>query len=466
MAITCALTHDIDSLSFQDGSSGLQLAKNGWLPGVTVSGEPVVEVLRLEVTESDTDSLAAVLQDLELFSNRARQYMSGIEKDPVLFITKMDNETGGHGAVVLSMEYSYGASWFDGVASESNTIPINVTIKRTGGWQGNVHYMAAGSTDTGIVIRYDHTGGGASPVEGTLPARVNGFVVENRTVGETLDRLWIGLRSTEQHGDLSLFAQTWELEDGTNTARGGDHADATASDGNRVRGTPSGADTWEEVLTITLSDVVAVASYNANLGWFLWLLRAKVSGGTFQVRLRWGYEGLADDDHIMGPIQEVTNTSWDVINCGISHTTFLNEQMPDPVIPAATSVYGSYHIQVWIKQVGASDETIDLDCLMPLPIDEGYLIVDNANMDYEEEFVIATNRAGIQQAVTYNSAITDIVSYPDIEPVDFALPIGQSNMFGVFARAAEQDITDSIRFGGTGTRSNSYEQWKSLRGAS
>jgi len=232
-----------------------------------------------------------------------------------------------------------------------------------------------------------------------------------------------------------------------------------------------GTATWAKRMSIRLGQITA--NTTDNLGHFLWLLRAKVSAGTWEMQLRWGYVGMADDDFVRGPIMEITNASWDYFEMGPQYIGLRNMQIVTPAaIPATAETY--FTAQIWARRTAGAG-TLDLDCLCPIPLDKGWLTVtglDAVNaatpddaLDYITYSVSPTDQRAI---VTFSlpAATAYMKKMPPLNTDGLYLPPGDGRLIIVYARAASSDITDRISIGSlTPVTQGYYERWSSLRGA-
>ena len=332
-----------------------------------------------------------------------------------------------------------------------------------------------------ISIKYDYTAAGATvaahDINGSTGARIGYMSITPRKgTASELGRLWIGLRTAEKYGAAGLtnFVNVWECEDvdatlGTDAARA---ADATASPGGggntKVTITP-GTATWAERLAITLGDVTA--NYADNFGFFLWLLRMKVSAGTWQVQLLFGYEQMTDDEHVRGELIEVSSTSWNVYEMGFRRIPARNLQV-FPTATFAASREQTFEIQIWAQRTDGAG-TLDLDCLMPVPVDEGFFSAESMTMvsDVNSSDIMYLG-VSPQDDVSVR-AIDTVTSvgehkYPAYTFSNFYLPPGDGRMIIVHARDATSVLTDQIDIstldGATTDHGNYYERFNTLRG--
>jgi hypothetical protein len=309
---------------------------------------------------------------------------------------------------------------------------------------------------------------GAHDIVGDVGARLTHFTLAPDTDDE-LGRVWIGIRSAGKHPALANFSHIWECEAGTNNASESgitDVADATASGGNRVNLAETDLNwdggNWYEVLELAVEDTVTGGNETDNFGTFLWLLRAKVDSGTWNVQYRWGYQPMGSTaDFIHGEIVEVSNTSWDFHEMGI-------QDLPLTNIKAfwnyGEQKEGDYCIQIWATRTSGSGD-LDLDCVGLVPIDEGYCVswgFDIVQSDAAGNWQFAESPSGEAQAIVDRSA-----SLADTCPFDahnFRLPPGDGRMIIFYARDTSSDIADVLDVN-NGDVSGYFERWGILRGS-
>jgi len=232
-----------------------------------------------------------------------------------------------------------------------------------------------------------------------------------------------------------------------------------------------GTATWAERLSIRLNDVST--DEPDNLGLFLWLLRAKVSAGTWEVQLRYGYSLMDDDDFVRGPIVETSNTSWDYLEMGQAYVPIRDLQ----IIPASVlsvDVYeGTFMVQVWARRTAGAG-TIDLDCLCPITLDIGWLVSKNIDAAYrgatdKDHFTYAVGPQDKKAAYTLfvnAGVVTVLAGVPTLSTDGLYLPPGDGRLYVVYAHATSSVITDVIAIGSLSPATQGYfERWSSLRGA-
>lgn len=459
MAQLLKLTWDTTDLSFLAGSSGFQLAGGGWLPRVSVEGEPVTEELRLLLERDSVDNLAASMQALAEMQRYAAAYVGDSwSLTPVWLYAQLKNESYTRRALVRRMAYSFAESWYSGVtAGELNTV-ISLSLERGAFWESNGALSGpAKASAAGIVITYNPNS--AITVTGDVRARFYFLEVVNKTATTTLDRFWIAIRSANKHGTLANFEPIWELEDGTLYNSAALATGSTASPGtvpptttNVVKAANSSE---EKLVMIKMADVTA--NYSDNYGLFLWLLRAKVTAGTWNVRLRWGYSGQEDDDFVYGRPVEIASTNWNLYALGV-------HAMPPRPAKADEVVYGGDNgqasIQVWAETTSGTG-SLALDCLVVVPVDEGYAFVEGAGLtDDEDRLFLGETEVGEYIAM---SMLGTSYQNAQAEMVNFGLQPGDNYVFIVLARESESVLTDRIEIETAGCRW--FTRWRSLAGS-
>lgn len=452
----------------------------GWIPKIADVEEgslppPVEEVFTVHSNYTSQDNLAAALISLGKLRMNVRRYMKdwtiGVGSSTEVWLhDKLTNESNERRTLVRKISIDALAEQHGpgGQGSMIDARPAyRLGVEREALWEDTDDvYMEAASPSAAVSVIYDPTRLLKPEVLGDYPARISRFYITNNRAGTTLDRIWIGLRGAEKHGTLSEFANIWECEDadvtlGTDAARGTDSMASPGGSGNtKVTVTP-GTATWAKRLTITLGDVVGHSQY--NFGDFLALLRAQVSAGTWEVHLRFGYENMDDTDFVRGPTKEVSNTSWDYDEYGTYRVPLTDYQ-------ALSYSYGhvmSQAIQIWARRTSGSG-TLDLDCICPIPLDEGYFIASNlalsGTLGAQGSLKIGQSPTGRYAATAYTGGGVGIHAVPEFETYNFRLPVGDVRMIIVYARESSSVLTDTIEVNG-GDSGDYYPCWAVLRGS-
>lgn len=379
------------------------------------------------------------------------------------------------------------AGWMYLMRWDGTAFQDNEQLDGQTGLGGNNFATANGTEKGSIVAVYDYTMAdgdgvpGARDLQGDVAARIRnlGFAPQANSV--SLARLWVGLRSDAVAGsdEAYEFIPVWELEDGSSedddvaaatdgsddcSPEGGSGTDHVHVDDDRGGGS---ATDWDDgdfhvAWSIELEDVVD-GTEQAQFGLILHLLRAKAgSSTTWEVQLRFGYDTMDKDEFQEGVlIAEVDQTSWDLYAMGIHPVPLRNLNAFDLSYLDAADEAG-FEIQVWARRTSGSGD-LYMDCLVCIPVDEGYLIVRGSD-------AYATNEAafygqgpmGWDQVVLYKSSISHVIQFLDYEAFNFRLPPGDGRLFAAYARGGSSDVADMMT---VGANSAFFERWVSLRGA-
>lgn len=436
-------------------NTGFYLRAEGYRPVIVSppgdgSIPPYVrENLPVRIIATDEDDLASILQTLATSAKAASTYdRDDTEDTPVFFHRKLDNETGEVRAYTRAVMYQEQHNWFSPAPGASCASRGTVIVEHHPYFERTaIVSMPASAALSGASVVYDPTS--VVDVVGDVGARIE--KLRWNTGGNPIDRYWFGLRSTDKHGAVGDFANIWECEDGVAGTDGALATDATASPGGggntKVTITP-GTATLEKRLTIQLTDVTVNPAQ--NLGKFLWLLRAQVSAGTWEVNLRFGYAGMTDDQMVEAPIRELTNTSWDFFPMGTASIPLPSNHF------AYAGVHDNWEIQVWARRT-VPGGTLQLDCLCPIPVDEGYLIVWDSDAAVADR---GYERSPKEEEIVYSFSV-DPFGIAPFDSSRFYLPLGDCRIIAVYARASESRLTDAITFQNTSTY---FPRWLSLRG--
>jgi len=474
MALVLKFVRGLTEVSLQDGLAGLQLA-DGWRPNVQIPvpggpAAPVVESLPVIVRGSSHDDLATHVQALHEMQYWAGLYLADrMEQTPVWLHAQLYNESNERRALVYSIETTFDTGWYE---AESAYYEQSMMIAATRGpWEATAALADNGILEesAGACLVMDYTYGANGDVVGDIPARINKFEIATAydvAALDQYDRFWVGLRSARRHSDLDLFVPVWECEApdadlGIDAAlvQDPDASPALPTGDTKITITP-GTATWARRLTIDLGDVTR--DFAANYGRFLALLRAQISEGAWEAQLKFAYYGgvVAAE----GPIVEIDELGWDIYEMG-QHSIPLRDlhALPIALIPDQAEEF--YQVQIWARRT-AGEGTLDLDCIIMLPIDEGYAVVKGADMDFD---LPASNSAYLAIGCSPEDTFQAVATQPDYQGVqvvpqlttgNFYLPPGDGRAYIVFAGPYVSKITDMISANVLWT-----PRWLSLRGA-
>jgi hypothetical protein len=427
--------------------------------------DPVPEPITLTMKAATADGLATLAQALHYQAVGALEYRrSPAQLKPVWLYRQGVGETNGVRALVTKITEGMTEGYF-GTDNGGNTLQtIPNAIQRMPFWEAQAETAMASVTGaTGVGYVYDYSSA-TNPV-GDIPARISYLKITPSNEGDKLGRVWCGLLSSDDR-TLANFIPRWECEAGTPGTDAAIVADATASGGNNVTITP-GTSTWAKRLS--MSTIQYTTNWEDNLGEFLALLRAKVSAGTWEIELHFGYSGMPDGQFSIGPRLTLSNTNWDILPLGNYKIPLWN---PKACPRALTSFAGvnnvevRFMIQVWARRtVGVG--TLQLDCLNPMPLPRGFGFFGNFDLPAQTSplktayLEYGEGPAFDQTAIATRFGLTHYIAQTDAP--SFRLPVakdGDGRMVVVWARADQSVLADAMDFEGFW-----YNCWSSYRGA-
>jgi hypothetical protein len=446
----------------------------------------IEELIPVTVKGTSDDNFAAELQTFHLLQREAAQYRVDPQATtPVYYHQKLDGETGERRALVKSLSLQFAneaGDWFAEYPANTDGKKARLVVERHPYWEPTTaRTFPTFSVPRALYFSYDYTaaGGGGTPgahdIVGDVGARIEDLIFVNEAADGDAARFWCGFRSASKHGTLANFVQVWELEDGTNTdGEVADAVDATASGGNNVTLTPAGGGTdWDDgdfhdVLRIDLNDVSVNES--DQYGLFLWLLRAQATDDdVWEVQLRWGFSGTNEADLVQGNVVQVTDiNAWEIYETDVMPIPLRNvHEIPTGV--RSDSYDANYAIYLYARRTTASGGTLELDCLLPVPVDEGYVYIDSFESTAAGSNVFTSVHTSPEDT-QYAIASTNIVFFglPAVSAHGFYLPVGDGRLYVVVAQEDGSDLTEGLgymSYNGSADAGSYYERWASLRGA-
>jgi hypothetical protein len=421
----------------------------------------VAEEIDFLVDRDSDDNLAATMRALDEYAAMAEMWWHDRTiYTPVWFHVKMDGATYTRRALVKSLRYEWLSDLIaDTGHAAAHDAVLRLFIERHPYWESLNQFTVATSADlAGASVVHDPSNvTDDGEIKGTVPARPLVAFRSSDAVAHLIDRLWMGIRS-EKHGDPDNFLRIWECDDG---ALGTDAAvitpDATASDNARVEVDFATTPGWAKRNYMECH--LLTANPEDQPGRFLELLRAKVdSGTTCEVYLKIGLDIAPADTYItIGPIRKITTTNWDYFEMG------------DAVIPVLNSQDGQFTelhpdnfpdqtvIEIWARRTGGSG-SLHLDCLCPIPIDEGYAILSDIGSE-NNIFWSYYWQSERDESVTLSYA--SVVNRGAIvNDHNFRWPPGEVRLIIVWARDTQSDLTDTLD-----VDTAHFTRWASLRGS-
>jgi hypothetical protein len=491
MAVTFTLSDGTTTLDLTDTSASIYLQEGFYAPVVaTPTGDGsippyVTETLPVGLNATSYDGYATLMQSLATLQKRAAEYwVDQQQPTPVWLSCKLDGETTGRRALVKRIDFEFRAEgWTEWLYQEcaGNAVPRNlfgtILVERHPYWERLIaRTFPNTSLAAGASVTYDYTA--TADLVGDVPARVNALAFQRTAVGSDLGRFWVGVRSTAKWGAEAVteFIPIWECEDGTNddgevADDGGGTEPNTASpgggSGDYVQVTPAGGGTdWADgsfhlVMHITAANVGyggGAINPEAMNGRFLWLLRAKTDAATtWEVQCYHGYVYSL----VAGEVVEVTNTSWDYHEAGVWSTPPINRQ----IVPSTTAAYTlDTYASIWIQARQTSGAgNLYLDCICPVPVDEGFLKIFDSFADEATPVFVAEGPKDNAQVASLSTLSQDMSVF-EIE--HFRLPPGDGRLVIVYANSAASVLTDAVEMADPAIITSTYtERWTALRGA-
>ncbi len=466
---------------------GLCLGDDAWQAGVAESTPGrippyVVENMPIRLTGASQDDMAATMQSLHAMAEGAARYWSDrTESTPVWLHAKLVEETGERRALVRSIQFRFADDWYSEEAKWAD-LAGTLVIERHPYWEAVTPVTLPEATLVGAAADvYDYTATPAGDVPGDAGGRLAPLSLATFgsawPEGGALDRIWIGLRSRQKHpGWFGYFTPVWECENpratlGTSATR---VADTTASPGEAgdtlVRVTP-GTATLAKRLRIRLSDIIgSSATHSAEFGLFAWLLRARVSTGSWRVHLRYGHYHWLDGRFVRGPEFDVSNTNWDIYHAGVRSIPLAAERGAGKYggLALENRGYGSYTVEVWAERTSGSG-TLDLDCLCLVPVDEGFAFLSGAAL-YSVEggpavcWLDTSPADEVSSASFGDLAVRGLTGRAVVSAQNLYLPPGEGCMVIVYARTGGSALGETLVVGHGGSAIY-YPRYLSLRGA-
>lgn len=469
------LVRGSSAVDLQSGAPGYQLLP-GWLPKVATpiygrSPGPVVEELPIRISGTSHDDLASKLQALHEMQVGADAYIRDRATiEPVWLHARLTNETNERRALVRRMSLAFQTRWF-GPEANQNVARVMAAIEREPYWEALTPTAAVSATGLSVLCgTVDYTASPGSDVVGDVPARLYELrILTESGTTETYEYVWLGFRSANKHGTLSNFVPLWECENGTAGTDTAAATDATASPGGtgntKMTCSFSTEAGWARRCTIRLDDVVQNYDYEALFGRFLVLMRAKVDSGTVaEARICQLYT-LDPTVEVRGPTVEVSSTDWTMHEMGYVTIPLRDPQTLD--LSSLDDIYEkSFALAIDARRTSGSG-SLHLDCLVLIPVDEYFISVSNAKIDYDLStfLYISVSPTNRHFAVTAEPAgeTTDaqIHTVGIISADGIGVPVGDGRMYCVLARADRvNDIDDTWYV----SRIRMIPRWLSLRG--
>jgi len=377
---------------------------------------------------TDADDLAAALQDVAQLGRRAAEYAADNHQTPVWWQRKADDETNTMQALVKSVRFTSDTRLMGGPYDR----PPGVCAGRTGVLTITRHpyneatsAIAASGTNGVSVIGgiVDYTN-----VAGDVAARLYYLNIDNIAAARTYRRVWAGFRSDRRAGgDAANVESLWEAEDGTPDVDSAVAADATASPGGggntKVQCDFAGTTTWARRVAIVMSDITA--DYANQVGAFIVLLRAKVSGDSAQVRLRQTSNNLVV--YREGPTVQISATSWTIYNLGTCEFPGRDLHATPTALFAAS--YDQRDILEVYARIATGTPTLDMDCLILIPADEYLIQVQSAEATTDDKIYVTVSPEDVPHAQNVDGVSSWFNIHCPVSTLGAGVPEGDGRLF-------------------------------------
>ncbi|MFH1603976.1 MAG: hypothetical protein ABIH03_08720 [Pseudomonadota bacterium] len=456
-----------------NAAAGAGFRASAWNQAIatpTYGGDPppVAETMDLILESTNHDDMASDMQHLHAYAVQADAYRRDrTVQDPVWLQCKMANETGTRQALVLRIDGDFRLPLYTlGCEAGVSKTRVRVQITRGPYWEATTAAAtAAASPAATAVVTHDYTAGLTDP-PGDVPARLAPLWINSANV-TSIPRLWMGFRSYDRHGSLNDFEPLWEIEDaGIVTAGGADlsaaQADATASGGNRRDVSFATQAGWYKRFDVSLT--AYSTNEEANYGTFLWLLRACNSDASTScdVQLRFGGAQYADAQMVQGPIVTIpaAQTDWEWYELGVKPYPLVRDLHAFPLALLDEDTDRLDTVRFMARRT-AGAANLKLDCLVRIPVDEGFASVKQAAMTADAGVYIAETPEMYPSAESYHSTTGYTWWRPELRANGFRPPVGDGRLIVAYGRASSTVITDAITFAAGGW----IPRWLSLRGA-
>jgi hypothetical protein len=361
-----------------------------------------------------------------------------------------------------------------GASSLSDYYRIMLLVERHPYWEAPSYYGLTGAIPTAAAaVAYDYTAG--HDIRGDVAARIAALSMRSGGIYD-LYELWMGIRGATKHssGAVTNFIPVWEAEDGVTVndtaADGGGTEPNTASPGGGagdylriVENLVDWDDGDDHISWYTDVNTAGYANPADADGKFLWLLRAKVTAGEWRVRMRLGlnYQWFTLHEPV-----SVSNTNWYYYELGVASLPFRNVQVLDRNM-MNDDTDGACRVAIYAQRISGAGNLL-MDCLVTIPVDEGYLHITIASMSSTHECLFAQGPSEATQCLAVVPAATDYLNnLPPYDFENFRLPPGDGRIICSYARYGSSVLTDQIEFSVPNSICNVgfVERWLSLRGA-
>lgn len=427
--------------SYQAGWYGAQAAFEQF--------DPVLETLDL-LGDDTVANLIAADRALQAMLDRARTWAMDPVQEQALWLEWSTDSEPGAGTYAAKRAMIYGGTLQMSQPDQLRGGFLNgqyyatLALSRHPFWENITAKEITGSSKS-------LTGGQVtltSYADGTAPARIPIFILENTSESTDLSDVWIGIR--DEHHGITDFEPVWELEDGTAGTDTSAAVDATASGGDKMTCTFGTTATLASRLTMTVGQAIGGGTDEIDfVGRYLVLGRVKVGSST-ECGLRLDF-GMANDlGYHQGDPVYIDNTAWALVELGeirIPTEQYRNGTSATYIDP------GHFKIRLMAERLSGSN-SLDLDCLILIP-SEHMVKVRNATAT---KFRILTVENDTRVVQTETQA--GLTGSAEWSVIDWYLPIDPGFLVVAGQRSTGHVLTDTVNLW-----LYYHPRWFSYRGA-
>jgi len=454
---------DISSLSLFNFEDGFSLARDGWIQAVAGDDAEITEAMTLHVEGSSHDDLASKLRALDDKIQEVGWYGDAAERYGVWLRAQIPDEGGARQALITGMRCEPAVSFYAPPVAPGNFMRegYELALERMPWWEAVEHTTFGERSINCLGGMCDYTySDPPGTIVGNVPARIALTTVSGASGGgsEPLAEFWLGFR-TDRLGDRANFVSVWECESGSYS--GSPHYDTAlidgvggvdASGGAKLECTFATQAGMEPRVTVSVDEVTS--NYSDQRGRYLILVRARVSdtGTTCRIRLLDGFTSA--DNWRTQSRHVVSSNDWQLFPMG-------TVAIPPSRGRFTSGFLGKFALRIEAERTAGSDN-LELDCLVPIPMAEGFLYVDKGVVKYlagdTNPVIVKIYPDGYSDGWAYTGGypIKSVI----VEPVQYRLPVGDGRLVLAAQRSAEHHLDDYIDL-----TFQIYERWRTLRGA-
>jgi len=445
---------DTSTLSLTGYTDGIEV--KDW-PQAIANGqdEAVTETMTLIVRGTTNDNLAQKVQVLDDYLIQAGRYNENMFEDVGIWLrAKMTSESGSRQAFILDAQRGPTPVLSYAAQDQNYITEYPLTLRRAAYWEA-MYAGGLGASYTTSASGINATGGqwpfvtsGASNI-GDQPARLADVTITAGSGNGTLTEMWIGFKSgrLSSNGFSGSADCVWGLYLGDTYNDSASAADGTAKVSNRVRCTFATSTCM--ISRVEIDMIEMGIGYSDIRGRHAVLLRAKCGDSSTTARVRLSVGAKSGIWKSQPSRVSISGTSWDIYQVGVIEN-------PDVVRRAHTS----FALRIEAERT-AGTSYLDVDCLILIPCDEGFIHLDDLVLQVSETVEILMLPEGTNGAFNVLNVQNNAI-IPTAQVVG-GLPIhvNASDSYAIVCgkRASSSVLTDEVKI-----TVDVYPRWTTLRG--